>query len=74
VLEDKENGGYSSGGGDYLILLDSLVPMQVDISLGHLTRSFKRRWYYPPLVPPTLQIFNQEENITYNGEIGVKER
>jgi hypothetical protein len=42
--------------------------------LGHLTRSFRRRWTYPPFVPPPLHIFNQEENTTDSEEIGVKER
>jgi hypothetical protein len=35
-------------------------------------RSFRRRWTYPPFVPPPLCIFNQEENTVDSEEIGVK--
>jgi hypothetical protein len=54
--------------------VDGLVRPQVDISLDHLARSFRRRWTYPPFVPPPLCIFNQEENTTGGEDIGVKER
>jgi hypothetical protein len=52
--------------------VDGLVQIQVDISLGHPMRSFKRRWNYPPFVPPPLFIFNQEEKKEYSGDIGIE--
>jgi hypothetical protein len=70
--EEKEDGGSPSGGGDKLICLDGLMWLQVDTSLGHLTRNLRRIWTHPPFVPPPLLIFNQEENTTYSEEIGVE--
>jgi hypothetical protein len=37
-------------------------------------RIFRRRWSYPPFVPPPSCIFNQEETTTDSREIGVEER
>jgi hypothetical protein len=42
--------------------------------LGPLTRNFRRRWSYPPFVPPPLCIFNQEEHTTDSEEVEVEER
>jgi hypothetical protein len=35
-LEEKEDGGSLSGGGENLIILDSFAWLQVVISFGHL--------------------------------------
>jgi hypothetical protein len=70
----KEDGGSPSGGGDELTIVDGLAWTASRNSLGHLMRNFRRRWTYPPFVPPPLHIFNQEENTTDSEEIGVEER
>jgi hypothetical protein len=72
--KEKEDGGSPSGGGEELIIVYGLMQLQVNISLGHLARSFKRRWTYPSFVPPPLGIFNSEENTADSEEIGVEER
>jgi hypothetical protein len=48
VLEEEEDRVSLSGGGDKLTIVDGLVQLQVDNSLGHL------------FVPHPLRIFNQE--------------
>jgi hypothetical protein len=56
VPEEKKYGDSPSGGGVDLIFLDGLALLQIDSSLGHLMRNFKRIWSYPPFVPPPLHI------------------
>jgi hypothetical protein len=52
VSEVKVDGGSPSGGGDKMIILNSLGWLQLDIYLGSLTRNFRRIWSYPPFIPP----------------------
>jgi len=56
-----------------LTIVDGIVRLQVDNSLGQLARSFRRRWTDPPFVPPPLHIFNQEETTIDSEDIGVEE-
>jgi hypothetical protein len=50
--EEMEDEGSPSGGGDELVFLDGLAWLQIDSSLGHLTRSFRRIYPIPPLYLP----------------------
>jgi hypothetical protein len=52
ALEEEEDGGFPSGGGYELEIVDGLTQIQVYNSPGHLTRSFRRIWAYPPLYHP----------------------
>jgi hypothetical protein len=43
ALEEKEDGGSPSGGGYDLILLDGVLWLEIDSSLGHLTIILRRK-------------------------------
>jgi hypothetical protein len=72
--EEEEDGGSPSGGGDKLTIVDGLAWLQVETLWVTSREIFRRRWTYPPFVPPPLHIFNQEENTTDSEDIGVEER
>jgi hypothetical protein len=55
-------------------ILDSITWLQVDNSMGHLMGNSRRRWTYPPFVPPPLCTLNQEENLGDSEEVKVEER
>jgi hypothetical protein len=74
VSKVKKYGGSPSGGGDKMLMLNSLMWLQLYIFLDSLTRNFRRSSSYPPFAPPPLHIFNHEENTVDSEEVSVEER